>query len=70
MDPYKKLNISRKAVQSIIGYKIKKMKKKREPKPIVDKDQSLILQIFISQKNEKWVKVTAKAIFTVTIKKS
>ena len=58
--------MSREAVQSIIGYKIRETKKKREPKPVADKGQSLMLQRFISKKNEKGVKVTTKAILTET----
>jgi len=62
----KKLDMSRAAVQSICSYEIKKTKKKRGPKPRIDKREALMLKRFISKENSKGVKVTSSAILTGT----
>lgn len=62
----KKCNMTRSAVQNIIDYKIKKTRKKRGPKALVDKQKSLMLKRFISNENSKGVKVTSSTILNGT----
>ena len=54
----KKFNMTRAAIQSIILYKIKKTKKKRGQKTLINEKQLLMLNRFISDENSKGVKVT------------
>jgi len=62
----KKLNISRAAAQSLCLYKIKKLKKKSGPKPIINKADSLMLKRFIANENLNGFKVTASTILNAT----
>jgi len=62
----KKFHMSRASVQSIINYKVKKIKKKRGPKAVIDKREATILKRFISKENYKGVKVTSRSILTGT----
>lgn len=62
----KKCKMTKAAVQSIINYKIKKTKKKRGPKMLINKQQSLMLKRFISNENSSGVKVTSNAILRGT----
>ena len=58
----KKLKITRAACQSLICYKLKKLKKKSGPKQIIDKAKSLMLKRYIWKENENGSKVTTSAI--------
>jgi len=62
----KKLDISRSAAQNLISYKLKKLRKKSGPKPIIGKAASLMLRRFIANENTKGVKVTTRSILRGT----
>ena len=52
--------------QSLVSYKIKKLKKKSGPKSIIGKANAIMLKRFISKENQNGFKVTSTAILSAT----